>query len=328
MSCDFKKILIIKYGSTSEIIDSLAVIKSIKNSYPNMQIDYFTEEIPAKLLSFEKNIAEIFSAKNLSISEIFRCSKTLKERKYDAVIDLNGSLKSSILTLLIGAKQVITLETEQNNSPVKNFYKSVSEKIDGLNFVERVEITVPQHILDIVSAAIPTEKDFVVLSTQTAKSTEGKKYRLNKFKELAEKIVEKYDVEVFVIGTARERTALSIFENVNPKIHNFAGRFNILECAAFLKKAKCVIGIDSAPIYISKSLGISTIGLFGATSPKDKGFVGENVYSLTSKYLSCIPCGKSRCRLRNEEYSPCLDDVSTEDITNLIDELGLLPLIS
>ena len=328
MGCDFKKILIIKYGSTSEIIDSLAVIKSIKNSYPNMQIDYFTEEIPAKLLSFEKNIAEIFSAKNLSIFEIFRCSKTLKERKYDAVIDLNGSLKSYILTLLIGAKQVITLETEQNNSPVKNFYKSVSEKIDGLNFVERVEITVPQHILDIVSAAIPTEKDFVVLSTQTAKSTEGKKYRLNKFKELAEKIVEKYDVEVFVIGTARERTALSIFENVNPKIHNFAGRFDILECAAFLKKAKCVIGIDSAPIYISKSLGISTIGLFGATSPKDKGFVGENVYSLTSKYLSCIPCGKSRCRLRNEEYSPCLDDVSTEDITNLIDELGLLPLIS
>lgn len=328
MSCDFKKILIIKYGATAEIIASLATVQSIKNSYPNMQIDYFTEEIPAKLFSCEKNISKIFSTKNLSFGEILKYSKIFKEKKYDAVIDLNGSVKSYFLTLLIGANQVITAETEQNIPPVKNFYKSVSEKIDGLEFVENAEITVPSRISDIVSAAIPTEKDFVVISTQTAKATEGKKYRLNKFKDLAEKIVEKYDVEVFFIGTARERSALSVFENINPKIHNFGGRFDILECAAFLKRAKCVIGIDSAPIYIAKSVGVPTIGLFGATSAQNKGFVGEKIYSVSSKYLSCIPCGKSRCRLRNEEYSPCLDDILPEDITNLIDECGLLPLKS
>ena len=56
MNCNFKKILIIKYGTISEIIDSLTIIKSLKNTYPEMEIDYFTEEIPAKLLSFEKNI--------------------------------------------------------------------------------------------------------------------------------------------------------------------------------------------------------------------------------------------------------------------------------
>ena len=168
----------------------------------------------------------------------------------------------------------------------------------------------------------------MVISTQTAKYSEGKKYRLNKFKELAEQIVKKYDVEVFFTGTADERRALEIFENINPKIHNFAGRFNIIESAAFFKRAKCLIGIDSAPIYISKSLSIPTIGLFGATSPENKGFSGESTYTIKSEHLHCIPCGKSSCRLRNEEYTPCMDDISVDEILQTIEQNGLLAIKS
>ena len=238
MNCNFKKILIIKYGSISEIIDSLTIIKSLKNTYPEMEIDYFTEEIPAKLLSFEKNINEIFSVENITFCEVFKSARTLKSKEYDATIDLNASIKSYLLSLLIGANQTITVENTQNIPPVKNYFKAISEKIEGLNFVEKAEIQIKQDLQDHVQTAIPTDKDFVVISTQTAKYSEGKKYRLNKFKELAEQIVKKYDVEVFFTGTADERRALDIFENINPKIHNFAGRFNIIESAAFFKRAK------------------------------------------------------------------------------------------
>lgn len=328
MNCNFKKILIIKYGTISEIIDSLTIIKSLKNTYPEMEIDYFTEEIPAKLLSFEKNINEIISVENITFCEVFKSARTLKSKEYDATIDLNASIKSYLLSLLIGANQTITVENTQNIPPVKNYFKAISEKIEGLDFVEKAEIQIKQDLQDHVQTAIPTDKDFVVISTQTAKYSEGKKYRLNKFKELAEKIVKKYDVEVFFTGTADERRALEIFENINPKIHNFAGRFNIIESAAFFKRAKCLIGIDSAPIYISKSLSIPTIGLFGATSPENKGFSGENTYTIKSRHLHCIPCGKSSCRLRNEEYTPCMDDISVDEILQTIEQNGLLAIKS
>lgn len=326
MNNDFKKVLIIKYGAISEIIDSLPLIRGIKKVYPDTIIDYFTEEIPAKLISEEKNLREIYFVKNLSFKEIFKQVKKLKAERFDVVIDLNASIKSYILSVLSGAKQTITVESNQNISNSENYFKSVSEKIKGTEYNNDSEIYIPKEISENIQTAIPTQKDFVVLSTQTAKMTEGKKYRLEKFKELAEKLVEKYDIEVFVTGTAEERKPLSIFENINPKIHNFAGRFSILENAAFLKKAKCVIGIDSAPVYIAKSLNIPTIGLFGATSAEKKGFVGENVYPIYSTKLKCIPCEKKYCKLRNEEYSPCLDDISVTDITNLIDKYELLPL--
>lgn len=328
MSCNFKKILIVKYGAISEIIDSLAIIKSLKNTYPEVEIDFFTEEIPAKMLSFEKNINEIFSVENVTFCEVFKFAKKSKTKKYDTIIDLNATIKSYLLSLLIGTNQTITVENAQNNPPLKNYFKVISEKIDGLEFIEKAEIQIPQDLQDHVQTAIPTENDFVVISTQTAKYSEGKKYRLNKFKELAEKIVEKYDVDVFFTGTADERKALEIFENINPKIHNFAGRFNIIESAAFFKKAKCLIGIDSAPIYISKSLSIPTIGLFGATSPENKGFSGEKTYPIKSKHLHCIPCGKNSCRLRNEEYTPCMDDISVDEILKEIETNGLLAIKS
>lgn len=328
MSCDIKKILVVKYGSISEIIDSLATIKSIKKLYPEAETDYFTEEIPEILISFDKNINKIFSTKKITFAEIFKFAKKFKEQKYDVVIDLNATVKSYLLTLLIGAKRTITAEKDRDLSPAKNYFKAISEYFEGAEFIENEEIQIPQNIQDYIQTAIPTNKDFVVLSTQTAQYEEGKKYRLDKFKKLAEEIIEKYDVEVFITGTADERKALQVFENISPKIHNFAGRFNIIEYAAFLKKTKCVIGIDSTPIYIAKSLKIPTIGLFGATSAESKGFYGEKTYPLNSKHLSCIPCNKDRCRLRNEEYTPCMDDILTEDITNLIDENGLLPLKS
>lgn len=325
MASDFKKILFIKYGAISEIIASLAVINSIKKAYPSTEIHYFTEEIPANLLSYEENIDKFFSIRNISFKEFFQTAKNLKNENFDLIIDLSGSVKSYILSLLIGAKQIITTEGNKNISPLESFFKTVSEKIENLETEEYPKLTVPQKIQDAVQTAIPSERDFVIISTQTAQSTEGRKLRLEKFKELAIEIVKKYNVDVYFTGTADERKQLSFFENISPNIYNFGGRFNIIESAAFFKKAKCVIGIDSAPIYIAKSLRIPTIGLFGATSADCTGFSGENTYVIKSKKLACIPCRKKLCRLRNEEYSPCMDDISIKNIIDLIDEHNMLP---
>ncbi len=323
---DFKKILIIKYGSISETIASLAIINSIKNACPETEIHYFSEEIPTNLLSYEENIDKIFTIANTTFGEIFKASKKLKTEKFDLIIDFNGSFKSFVLTHLIGAKNLITIEKDKNIAPAENFYKTINEKIEDLQIVNTPKISIPQSIQDAVQTALTTGRDFVAISTQTAKATEGKKIRAEKLKKLAKEIIKKYDVDVYFIGTADERRKLAAFENIAPNIYNFGGRFNLIECAAFLQKAKCVIGIDSAPIYISKSTGTPTIGLFGATSAQIQGFTGENTYEIKSKKLTCIPCKKTTCRLRNEEFSPCMDDIEIEDIIKLIDEHNMLPL--
>lgn len=326
MNSDFQKILIIKYGAISEIIASLSIVNSLKERYPEAKIHFLTEEIPALLLSNEEKIENIFSVQNISYKNIFKLAKKLKKEEFSLIIGLNSTLKSYLLSFLIGAKSIIVAENDTQTPPAERFFKAINEKISDLNFVDNTEISIPPNIQDAVATSIQANKDYVILSTQTAKNTEGRKYRLKKFKELAEKITEKYDVDIYVVGTANERKHLNIFENINKNIYNFAGRFNILECAAFVKKAKCVIGIDSAPIYIAKSAKTPTIGLFGANSAETKGFTGENTYTIQSKKLSCTPCQKDFCRLRNEEYSPCMDNISIEDILNVIDANNLLPL--
>lgn len=326
MNSDFQKILIIKYGAISEIIASLSVVNSLKERYPEAKIHFLTEEIPALLLSNEEKTENVFSVQDISYKNIFKLAKKLKAEHFELIIDLNATLKSYLLSFLIGAKSIITAENDKKTPPAERFFKAINEKISDLNFVNAPKINIPQNIRDAVETSIQANKDFVILSTQTAKNTEGRKYRLKKFKELAEKITEKYDVDVYVIGTANERKNLNIFENVNKNIYNFAGRFNIIEFAAFVEKAKCLIGIDSAPIYIAKSAKIPTIGLFGANSAEIKGFTGTNTYAIQSKKLSCTPCQKDFCRLRNEEYSPCMDNISAEDILNVIDANNLLPL--
>jgi ADP-heptose:LPS heptosyltransferase len=150
---------------------------------------------------------------------------------------------------------------------------------------------------------------------------------MEKFKALAESLVEKYNVSVFFIGTAFERDLLSKVENVDKNIFNFAGRFNPLELAAFLSLSSCVIGIDSSPVYIASSTRTtSCIALYGAGSPFRKIAFPEKFYPISAKNPPCSPCSKRFCKLRNDEYAPCMDNISVDDVMSVIDKEKLLQL--
>ena len=84
------KILVIRFSSIGDIILTTPVIRCIKQQI-NAEIDYLTKKEYVGLLNTNPNIKKIV-AFNYNLSQII---ESLKEERYDIIIDLQNNLRSS-----------------------------------------------------------------------------------------------------------------------------------------------------------------------------------------------------------------------------------------
>ena len=322
-----KKVLIIRCGAIGDVLHTSEVFRSIKRTYPSCIVHYLTTEIPAKMISADKDIDKIITIEKVKYKDIFQILPQIKNEKYDVIINLQPSFKLRLLAFLARPQHSFNYDKNLDIHAVYNFYQTAGDNIANLTFKNELKLYIPDEIKENVKRAIPTEKKFIVFTTQAGPVREGKKWRVEKFKELALKIVEKYDVSIILTGTNQDRESLKPFENLHPEIYDLAGRFNILESAAMFSLAEYMIGADTGPLHIASATEKPVcIALYGAMAIHRTGLVGEKHHSLKSSKLGCIPCQKRFCKLRNGEYSPCLDDITPDDIMKVLEKDNLLPI--
>ncbi|MBQ2644914.1 glycosyltransferase family 9 protein [bacterium] len=321
------KVLIIRCGAIGDVLHTSEVFRSIKRAYPDCIIHYLTTEIPAKMLSADKDIDKFITVNQVTYKNLFQILPKLKNENYDVIINLQPSFKLRLIALLAKAKKILNYEKNLDKHAVFNFYETAEKGIKNLSFKNELKIYVPNDIKEMVKIALPTEKKFIVMTTQAGPVREGKKWRVDRFKKLVLDIINKYDVAIIFTGTSADRESLTDFENLHQDIYNMAGRFNILESAAMFSLAEYMIGADTGPIHIASATDKPIcIGLYGAMAIHRTGLVGKKHHSVKSSKLSCIPCQKRFCKLRNGEYSPCMDDISPEDIMKILEQDNILPL--
>jgi heptosyltransferase III len=93
---------------------------------------------------------------------------------------------------------------------------------------------------------------------------------------------------------------------------------NLKELAALTARAKCFVGVDSAPMHIAAAMGTPTVALFGPTGDIEWGPWQVPARVITSSH-PCRPCGLDGCG--NGKVSDCLVEISVAQVVNAIREL-------
>ncbi len=97
------KILIIKLSALGDIVHALPALHVLKDSAPDLEIDWFSYQAFAPLLSEQKAISKLITLKDRKISSLLRITKILRSGKYDLVIDMQGLIKTASLAKMSGA---------------------------------------------------------------------------------------------------------------------------------------------------------------------------------------------------------------------------------
>ncbi len=97
------KILIIKLSALGDIVHALPALHVLKDSAPDLEIDWFSYQAFAPLLSEQKAISKLITLKDRKISSLLRITKILRSGKYDLAIDMQGLIKTASLAKMSGA---------------------------------------------------------------------------------------------------------------------------------------------------------------------------------------------------------------------------------
>ena len=103
-----KKVLIIRAGAIGDVVHTTNLFRSIKQAYPEIEIHYLTSELIKPLLIEDTDISKVYTINpkfKLFSNYTKEVAKTLKAEKYDAVINLQPSLKFKGLIFLAGIKK-------------------------------------------------------------------------------------------------------------------------------------------------------------------------------------------------------------------------------
>ncbi len=93
---------------------------------------------------------------------------------------------------------------------------------------------------------------------------------------------------------------------------NLVGRTSVLELGALLERCAVCLTCDSGPMHIAAAVGTPTVALFGPTAPVRHAPYGVG-HLVVEKSVSCRPCYKPMCRLRESPHL-CMTEIGASEV--------------
>ncbi|MBT3509469.1 MAG: lipopolysaccharide heptosyltransferase I [Nitrospina sp.] len=333
------KILILKFSALGDVVHTLPVAATIRKSLPNATIVWMVEERFQDILKGNPDIDQVIPIRTKvwrknwnrqSLSEILKTIKTLRQHKFDLVLDLHGLIKSGIIARLSGAparagfhrnncKEKINALFTNQKSPytaggihVVDMYLEILQT--ALGSVEKTKLF-PLQIPDEADKKIARyfDEDLThrpIIGINPGAGFETKQWELARFAELADRISAELGYSVLLTWGPGEKTkAQQISTHMKQKCW-IAPPTSILESIGLYKRMTLLVSCDSGPLHLAAALGIPTVSIFGPTDPARNGAYGVN-HATVYKVLSCSFCWKKTCPLGTKE---CMNRVTSDEV--------------
>jgi heptosyltransferase I len=327
-----QKILIVKPSSLGDVVHSLPFLNAVKTCFPEAEIHWVIAKGLEGILDGHPMIERLWiinkdawkkidNAKN-TVTEIGILFKELKTEHFDLVVDLQGLLRSGIITSATRAPVRIGFQEAREGSRFFYTHKvkggkdihAVARYLKIASFlgcdISRVSFPFPPEssstfTSQLLTFNVPTE--YAVLVPGARWKT--KKWPPEKFGELASRL----PVQSVVVGSKADKDIADLIVSLSAgKAVSLAGKTSLPELIAVMRRAKFVISNDSGPMHIAAALGIPVLAIFGPTDPRRTGPYGKGHTIITAEE-PCAPCFKKTC-----EDVKCLEGLSVDKIFEII----------
>ena len=285
MNKDIEKIAIVRLSALGDIINSAVVLQFIKKEYPNAEIMWITEEIFAPLLTLLPEISTVHTI-NLkrakgekSLSLLLETIKKLKKLdNFDIIIDMQGLIKSALVSRFIGQQTHGFDKTSTRESLASCFYKTTSQISYESNVVKRNTFVVSDALSFEISDEMILNKKAIFSLTKEYKFTHEKKniafiigasWESKIYpKELVVDVCNALEENVYIIWGDEEEKENAQWIVDQTDYATLAPKLNLDELVAFISAMDLLIGNDTGPTHIAWAQNISSIALLGPTTTR------------------------------------------------------------
>ena len=318
-----QKILVVKPSSLGDVVHSLPFLNVLRERFPKAEIHwviaYGLEGLLAghlminKLWIIHKDRWKKVSHVQNSFKEFHSLFRELRKEHFDIVIDLQGLLRSGIITRATGAPIRIGFKEAREGS--RFFY---THKVKGgrdIHAVDRylkIAAFLGCDISDIyfpfpLSFNSSLSEDYAVIVPGARWKT--KQWPSEKFGELTSLL----QLQTIIVGSKKDMDIASKIVSLSKgKALSLAGKTDLKGLIEVMRGARFVVSNDSGPMHIAAALGIPVFAIFGPTDPLRTGPYGKG-HTIIREDISCAPCFKRTC-----DDLKCMESLSVEKVYEIV----------
>lgn len=330
------KFLIIKTSSLGDILQSFPFLENLRRAYPHAQIDWVVEEDCKTLIASHPAITNTlvvpfrrWKKSRFSISamkDLIKGFRSLKKEVYDAVFDLQGNLKSSILLAQVKAHRKIGFGLSYVSEWPNVLF--TSERVTpppGLNIRDdylsllregyQIETIMGKSTLLILNE---DEKKELVLHLEglneekilicPGAAWKNKQLDLEGWKQVLTILKQKERASyIFAWGTSEEKRLcdeLAVFLGSRARVLKSKFSFSLLQ--NFMANMNLVVAMDSLPLHLAATTDCPTWSFFGPSRAKKYAPLGERHVIIQGSCPYGMQFEKRCTRLRTCPTGSCM----------------------
>ncbi len=281
------KIIFFHMNQLGDLLFSLPVLKAAKQKFPGIKIYSVVRKNLAELLKSTKLVDKVF-IKTADLFEQMELISDIRKEKIPTAVMFSESPETMLLGYYskipkrIGFKTaslrfLLTDKVEKTGVPSLNNNVVLAKEI-GLDNVQKdylniINIDGEKNIK--VSFWLEdnelTGKEFIAVATGASRRRQDKCLDEKVWVEVLNKLAEKGKNIVVAGAVWEQERIMNLLKLCDKRIKMFCPEGGLTELAAFIKRAKLFLGIDSGTMHLAASLGVKCVALFGNTDPNQIG---------------------------------------------------------
>lgn len=293
-------VAIVKLSSVGDVVHALPVAAALRTRFPHGRITWVVERREAALVQGNPDLDDVVRIDTRSwrrlreLTAIPDVLGRLRRARFDVAVDLQGNVKSGLLTVATGARVRIGFAAFRCREPANALFtnRRVAPPASARHVVDQLlsllapfgGTTGPPtfRLSSAPNAEEVAEAFFVGLGLKEADGVvvvnpgagrADKRWPLTRFIELARRLRLEVGATVVVAwGPSELAQARALAEEAGVLL---APPTSLDELLALLRRVKVVVGADTGPLHMAAALGLPCVGLYGPTDPTRNGPYGQ-----------------------------------------------------
>ncbi len=337
------RFLIVKTSSLGDIIHTFPALDYLRNKFSDAQIDWVVEKPFAEILISHPEVDEVIPVdtkrwrRKFCLKEMRKFTRMLRKQKYDAVFDLQGNIKSGLITFLAKSRKKVGFGWK--TVPEKPNFLFTSKGYNpspGQNIRDDYLLILQKHFNDqkphtcqkiklIISDKQRGKLKEILDHPQLQKSTTvmvcpGATWRNKRLP--TEKLLiflkrlhkQKRCGFIFVWGTEEERNTVQKLSDHFTDDSIILDKLPVPMVQNLMDAVDLVVTMDSLPLHLAGTTSTSTYSFFGASNATKYKPKGEQHKAIQGP----CPYGRTfekRCPiLRSCSTGACIRDIKSADL--------------
>lgn len=340
-----RRILVIRLSAIGDVVMSSGMIPVLRRAYPDAYLAWMAEPTPAELLRANPRLNEVivwprgewrglWRERRWGVlqREVRRLARTLRERRFDLVLDTQGLLKSGVWAWLTRAPERIGLGSREGSQwlMTRTLTRDYDDRRIGSEYyalMRELGLQPGDFPLDLaVSAddestvaqlldARGVTRPYAVIAPFTTRPQ--KHWFEQRWTDLVPRLNQALGLDVVMLGGPGDREAAArIVQQTSGRLHDLTGCTSLRQSVAAIRGAALLVGVDTGLTHMGTATSRPTVALFGATRP-----YLDPAAPTTRIIYDDLPCAPCRHNPTCGGAYTCMRQIGVERVLGLAREL-------